>query len=175
MTDRSRTVTDRTRIIEVPFHADARGVFSKPFSTAGASFDIHELFWSVSARGVVRGMHFQLPPAALHKLVWVSRGSIFDVVVDLRRGPDYGHAETFELDASAGRALWIPPGYAHGFQSLEDGTIVNYATDVPYVRELDTGVRWDSIPVRWPLEPSHISDRDLTFPGLSQFESPFDA
>ncbi len=158
------------------FHVtDHRGAFSKPYSYAFGSvpFTIRELFWSTSAEGSVRGMHFQLPPAATAKLVWVSRGSILDVLVDVRRGPSYGAVAEFRLSADVGTALLVPVGFAHGFQSLTDGAVVNYAQDHEFSAEHDAGINWRSIGFTWPLPVTATSARDDALPTLDAFASPF--
>ncbi len=118
-------------------------------------------------------MHFQLPPASIGKIVWVSRGSIIDLAVDVRNHDGYGDTVAFVLDAVSGKAVWIPPGFAHGFQALEDETIVNYAVDGDFDPVSDAGVRWDSLAFDWPLAPGPISARDQALPTLSEFDSPF--
>jgi len=165
-------------IFETVLVADGRGAFGKPYALPnawGIQLDVQEIFWSASARGVLRGMHFQLPPRPLNKVVWVSRGSIVDVVVDVRRGPTFGSVTEYRLDAATGASVWVPIGFAHGFQSLEDDTIVNYAVDAPYLPDLDTGVRWDTVDYDWPLPPGAMSPRDQGFVALADFDSPFEA
>lgn len=160
------------------FHmSDARGTFSKPYSHAygGVPFTIRELFWSTSAKGAVRGMHFQLPPSATAKLVWVSAGEIVDVLVDIRQGPDYGTVFQYHLSAERGAALLVPVGFAHGFQALTDGALVNYAQDREFDGAADAGINWRSMDFEWPLEPTVTSPRDDALPSLSDFESPFAA
>lgn len=155
--------------------ADSRGVFSKPYSydKANAPFAVRELFWSSSKKGVVRGMHCQLPPAAAAKLIWVSRGSIVDVAVDLRRGTTYGNVHEFMLSADEGSAVLIPIGFAHGFQALSDDAIVNYAQEHEYAPATDTGVNWRTIDYRWPIDVSDTSARDESLPALDAFDSPW--
>ena len=163
-------------LFETVYSEDARGNFSKPFSlpnAVGDEYAIREIFWSTSARGVIRGMHFQLPPESIGKLVWVSRGSIVDVAVDVRDHDGYGETTSWELDAKSGKTVWIPSGFAHGFQALEDDTIVNYAVDGDFDPVSDAGVRWDSVGFDWPLEPAAISARDQALPTLAEFVSPF--
>lgn len=170
------TLGGEVRCVEAFFRADDRGAFAKPFSWGddpGSQFRVRELFWSVSARGVVRGMHFQEPPRAAGKLVWVSAGRALDAVVDLRDGRTFGTVQTFDLPAAAGRVIWIPAGFAHGFQSLENDTIVNYAVDDVYVPELDLGVRYDSVGVEWPLGVAGVSPRDAQHPTLADYATPF--
>jgi dTDP-4-dehydrorhamnose 3,5-epimerase len=162
--------------LDTVYVADGRGVFAKPYALPndwGIALDVQELFWSASGRGVVRGMHFQLPPHPLNKLVWVSRGSIVDVVVDLRSGPTFGAVTEYDLDAGSGASVWVPVGFAHGFQALEDDTIVNYAVDAPYLRDLDSGVRWNTLGYTWPLPAGPMSPRDEGFVALGDFDSPF--
>jgi dTDP-4-dehydrorhamnose 3,5-epimerase len=165
-------------ILETVLVSDGRGTFGKPYALPnswGIRLDVQEIFWSTSARGVIRGMHFQLPPHPLNKLVWVSKGSIVDVVVDVRRGPGFGTVTEYRLDAATGASVWVPAGFAHGFQALEDETIVNYAVDAPYLPELDAGVRWDTVDYEWPLPAAAMSARDQGFVGLHDFASPFEA
>ena len=163
-------------LVSIPFHTDNRGTFSKPLHTGVAEaedFAIVELYWTRSDRGAIRGLHFQTPPHAVNKLVWVSSGSVVDVVVDLRRGDSYGAVATFELSAVAGSAVWVPDGFAHGFQALTDNAIVNYAVDAGYAPSNDAGVLWSSIDFAWPLPAGAISERDRGFVGLAEFDSPF--
>jgi dTDP-4-dehydrorhamnose 3,5-epimerase len=163
-------------LLETVYSEDVRGNFSKPFSlpnAIGDEYAIREIFWSTSARGVIRGMHFQLPPASIGKIVWVSRGSAVDVVVDLRIHAGHGNVSSFDLDAVSGKAVWVPSGFAHGFQALEDDTIVNYAVDGDFDPVADAGVRWDSVGFDWPIAPGPISARDQSLPTLSEFDSPF--
>ena len=141
-------------VLFTTFHvADQRGTFSKPYSYAVGEvpFVIRELFWSTSSRGTVRGMHFQLPPAATAKLVWVSAGEIVDALVDLRPGPGWGRVSEYRLAAAEGTALLVPVGFAHGFQALADDTIVNYAQDREFSPADDAGINWRSAAIEWPL------------------------
>ena len=163
-------------LLSTPFHTDARGVFSKPFHAAvweDATFALRELYWTLSAKNCVRGLHFQTPPFDLNKLVWVSAGSVIDVVVDVRHHEGFGDVTAVELSATSGGAMWIPPGFAHGFQALEDDTVVNYAVDAPYAPDHDTGILFSSIDFRWPLAIGSVSDRDLAFAPIADFDSPF--
>ena len=168
--------TDFPTLLSAKAVEDSRGLFAKPLAAdvrEQLGFDIVELFWTTSPRACVRGMHFQTPPWAVRKLVWVSVGRVVDVVVDLRPGPDFGRHHVFEMAAGASEVLYVPAGFAHGFQGIDESSIVNYAVDQPYVPEHDEGIRWDSLGVDWPLPAGLISDRDLAFPALSEWESPF--
>ena len=95
------------------FAEDSRGTFSKPYTAGvGRDFEIRKLFWTTSAKGAIRGMHFQLPPREIAKLVWVSQGSVFDVLVDLRGGEGYGATYEYELDAASGHVLYVLARFA---------------------------------------------------------------
>ena len=158
------------------FHlADRRGIFSKPYSYefSEVPFVIRELFWSRSARGTVRGMHYQGPPCPAAKLVWVSNGAIFDTLIDLRRGPTYGAISIFELSAENGGALFIPVGFGHGFQAMTDDAVVNYAQNLEFDKASDAGVNWRSLDFTWPLPVTETSARDDGLPLWEDFESPF--
>lgn len=166
-------------ILENNVFKDERGSFMKPFSRAffmenWLTFGFSEFYYSVNRKNVLRGMHFQLPPADCDKLVYVSSGRIMDVVLDLRKDSGtFGKAFSIELDAENGRYLFIPKGFAHGFLSLEDGTICNYAQTAPYDRELDSGIDAFSFGFDWGADSPIRSGRDLTFPELKDFVSPF--
>jgi dTDP-4-dehydrorhamnose 3,5-epimerase len=160
------------RLLDVLHLSDSRGVFSKPYSYAFGEppFVVRELFWSVSHRGAVRGMHLQVDPAAAAKLVWVSSGAILDALVDVRAGsPSFGAVRTYEMDARTGTALLVPPGFAHGFQALADDTIVNYAQDREFAPDSDAGVNWRSVELTWPLAVTVTSARDDGLPSLAAF------
>jgi dTDP-4-dehydrorhamnose 3,5-epimerase len=158
---------------------DARGVFVKTFhgpdfDAAGIAFEAREEFHSISTAGVIRGMHFQLPPKATEKRVSCLSGRVLDVLVDLRRGePTFGRAWSVELSAGSPAVLHIPAGVAHGFLSLEDGSLVHYSCSVPHSAAHDHGIRWDSFGFRWGRADPILSVRDRAFPTLADFESPF--
>lgn len=149
---------------------DNRGGFSKPFekdiyAKSGLEFSLNETFISVSAKNVIRGLHFQTHnPQA--KLVSIPKGKVFDVIVDLRRGSKtYKQWRGYELSAENHRALYIPRGFAHGFLALEDDTMMMYQCDGAYDKETDTGIRFDDpdIGIEWPVELCNTihSKRDL--------------
>ena len=160
---------------------DARGFFSETyrasaFEAAGIRGPFVQDNLARSGQGVLRGLHYQLPPHAQGKLVQVVRGAVFDVVVDLRRrSPTFGRWVGWELTADSGEVLWIPPGFAHGYAVLGDGADLAYKVTAEYQAELDRGVRWNdpAIGVVWPLEDPVLSPRDLALPILSEIESPF--
>jgi dTDP-4-dehydrorhamnose 3,5-epimerase len=157
---------------------DARGYFSetysKPrFAEAGIDIDWVQDNQSFSAeQGVLRGLHFQVAPFAQDKLVRVLRGSIFDVLVDLRKGsPTYGKWDSCVLTAQDRNQLLVPKGYAHGFLTLEPAVEVFYKVSAPYAPECDRGIRWDdpTIGVAWPLDGRQpvLSAKDASAPLLA--------
>lgn len=160
------------------FH-DNRGSFQKLFNydffkEHGLATDFKEFYYSLNHKNVVRGMHFQTPPAEHVKMVYVSRGRIMDAVLDIRKNSaTYGQVFTREMDAEKGVYLYIPKGLAHGFVSLEEDTIVNYAQTSCYDREHDCGIDSMSIGIDWCIAEPIRSGRDLTFPALKDFNSPF--
>ena len=166
-------------VMELFHHTDPRGEFVKVFQgsaspTEGGEIPIAELFWSRSHRGVLRGLHFQTPPHAHTKLVTIVAGTAFDVVVDLRIGsPAYGQAITVDLDAAAPATVVVPIGCAHGFQATSDDCVVLYAVTTEHAAVSDTGIRWDSVGVSWPVAEVVTSERDAGFAPLADFDSPF--
>lgn len=152
-------------LVASPNFEDERGFFNKPFSylyPEVEEFNVREVFWSQSNRGVIRGLHFQTAPFSQNKIIWVTSGSILDVLVDIRDGRTFGTVHTFEIDIRSG-ALFVPKGFAHGFLSLEDGTIVNYALDAVYSPEHDKGILWKSIDFDWGIVEPIVSQRDRKF------------
>ncbi len=138
------------------------------------AFDIKESFYSGSAKGVVRGMHFQTPPFDHNKLVFPILGEIYDVAVDMRKeSSTYGQHFGLHMNAETPQALWIPKGFAHGFQALTEGATLYYLLDSSYQPEADTGVLHDSVGVEWPLPIQSVSERDLSFMSFGDFKSPF--
>lgn len=156
---------------------DDRGSLSKVFSGGDPSiedFTGHEVFWTESEEGVLRGLHFQLPPHATRKLVFVVSGAIRDFVVDLRVGsPTQGQSFEMEMTPESG-ALLIPAGLAHAYESLRPRTIVCYVQDVPFCDEASySGIRLDSAGFVPTSASPIVSDKDRAFPRLSDFQSPF--
>lgn len=158
---------------------DPRGTFVKTlheptFEAAGLRTDWREEYFSVSQPGVVRGMHFQLPPAEHAKMVFCLTGEVLDVVVDLRRGsPTYGQAHGFSLSAENGRGLYIPTGCAHGFVAIGEASGMYYKVSSVHAPDQDAGIAWDSINFDWPVREPALSDRDRRHPSLAHFDSPF--
>lgn len=161
--------------------SDARGKFVKTyhldmFAEAGLLFEIKEEYFSVSNKGVVRGMHFQAPPNDHVKMVYCPKGAVFDAFIDLRKSsPTYLKYGTVELNDTSSCVLVLPRGIAHGFCALVDGSVMVYKTSTVYHPESDTGVLWDSCGIKWPglCDSGLVSDRDKGFVKLSEFDSPF--
>lgn len=167
------------QIIHPQIFQDLRGSFVKTFHACqfrelGLDFVPREEFFSTSAKGVMRGMHFQLPPAAHAKLVYCITGRVLDVVLDLRKNSSsFGRSCVRELSAINREMFFIPIGCAHGFLALEENTAMVYQTSTVHSSAHDTGVRWDSFGFDWPVKKPVLSERDKNFPGLHEFLSPF--
>jgi dTDP-4-dehydrorhamnose 3,5-epimerase len=159
--------------------SDDRGSFVKTFheetfKDAGIIENFKESFYSVSKKNVIRGMHFHLPPKDHAKLVYVTKGRVLDVTLDLRKdSPTYGQYETFELSDKNHTMLFIPTGCAHGFLSLEDDTCMVYLQTGVYSKDHDTGIAYDSFGFKWEVEEPILSERDRNFQALEDFDSPF--
>jgi dTDP-4-dehydrorhamnose 3,5-epimerase/CDP-3, 6-dideoxy-D-glycero-D-glycero-4-hexulose-5-epimerase len=157
---------------------DARGAFVKTYhqgqcEALGISLALREEFYSVSHRGVVRGMHFQLPPHAHDKLVYCPAGAVRDVLLDLRRGPGFGKVAAVELTGRNRLQVFIPKGIAHGFMSLQDDSVMVYKTTTVHAPESDAGIRWDSFGFEWESTGPNVSQRDANHPALGDLDSPF--
>jgi dTDP-4-dehydrorhamnose 3,5-epimerase len=165
-------------------YGDHRGFFSevynkKTFAAANIDIEFVQDNHSFSAeKGVVRGLHFQVPPFSQHKLVRVTRGSVFDVAVDLRHGsPTYGKHVAAVLSAERGNQILVPVGFAHGFMTLEPDTEVTYKVSNYYAPDHDRGVRWNdpALGVAWPIDEGEaiLSDKDRHQPLFAEVASPF--
>lgn len=158
---------------------DSRGFFARlfceeEFATHGLSKDWSQCNVSHSAvKGTVRGMHFQRPPGADAKLVKCMQGAVFDVIVDLRQGsPTYGHWASVTLTAEGGEMIYVPEGFAHGFQTLTDGAELLYFHSKIYSPQHEGGLLFSDpdVGIDWPMEIGTLSDRDKSLPPLSQVE-----
>lgn len=167
------------KLIHLKEFKDIRGSFIKVFNDD--FFKKHDLetnfkesYYSISAKNVIRGMHFQTPPAEHTKLVYVNEGSITDVILDIRKdSPTYGEFFSLEINNNTPTLVYIPVGCAHGFLSMEDNTMVTYLQTSVYNPECDKGIKYNSFGMKWDIENPIISDRDNSFPPLTQFKSPF--
>ena len=157
------TAIPDVKLITPKRHGDHRGFFSEVYNAAAlAKLGITDLFCqdnhSLSAeQGVVRGLHYQLPPAAQAKLIRVVRGAILDVAVDVRRAsPTFGKHVTAVLSAENWRQIYVPPGFAHGFVTLEPKTEVLYKVTAPYAPDRERGVLWQdpALGIDWGIDPS---------------------
>src|SRR5262245_16913886 len=168
--DKTRSV-NLPRIIVPKRHVDDRGWFSEIFHEKrlyelGITCRFVQDNQAISKRaGTLRGLHFQVPPAAQAKLVSVVRGRIFDVAVDLRRdSPTFGRHVSTELSAETGRQLYIPVGFAHGYVTLQDDVVLMYKVSDYYAPASDSGICWNDpdIAIAWPFKESEIiiSDKD---------------
>lgn len=158
--------------------SDLRGNFVKTFHQStfleyGLCGDFKESFFSENKKNVIRGMHFQIPPADHHKLVTVYGGRILDVIVDLRSGNNFGKYMTVELSREDATAVYIPSGCAHGFLSLTENSVVNYMTSTEHSPENDKGIHFESFGFNWPVDNPIMSERDQKFLSLTEFKGVF--
>lgn len=166
-------------ILEQSVFKDRRGAFVKFFSKSvfeanGLEGDFVESYYTRSKEDVIRGMHFQTPPHDHAKLVTVIQGTILDVVLDLRKDSlTFGQYETFELSRENRKSIYIPRGCAHGFTALSEMAVAYYMVTSEYSPAHDCGVRYDSFGFNWPVTNPIISDRDLSFSPIGNFNSPF--
>ncbi|HLP69629.1 MAG TPA: dTDP-4-dehydrorhamnose 3,5-epimerase [Rhizobium sp.] len=179
MFDVIKTSLAGVMVLKPVVRGDPRGRFVKTFHAGffeeqGLRTDFVESYYSVSAKGVLRGMHFQLPPAQHAKLVYCCSGRIHDCVVDLRRdSASFGRHFDIELDADASTMLYIPEGCAHGFLSLTEDAMTVYNVTSVYDPASDSGILWSSFGFAWPHAAPLLSERDRTFVPLAEFKSPF--
>jgi dTDP-4-dehydrorhamnose 3,5-epimerase len=159
-------------VIEPQPHKDSRGLFARTycareFGEQGLADTFVQCNTSWNAgKGTVRGLHYQLPPSSEVKLVRCTAGALWDVIVDLRpNSPTYFQHAGIELTATNRLALYIPEMFAHGFQTLEEGTEVFYQMSEFYAPKLARGIRYDDpkLGIQWPLPITSISDHDLSW------------
>ena len=164
-------------VIEPEPLRDERGSFSRTFCREefrAHGIELTVVQCSVSfnvRRGTLRGLHYQAPPKAEAKLVRCTAGEAFDVIADLRPGsPTFGRWFATELTAAGGRMIYVPEGFAHGFQTLRDETELFYMVSESYSPPHARGVRWDDpqLGIRWPMAPTVMSARDRELPALDQ-------
>lgn len=162
-------------LIELEPHADERGFFARTwcsdeFANAGLPTQVVQSNLSCTRLpGTIRGMHYQRPPSREGKVVRCLKGGIFDVIVDIRPdSPSFLRHLGVELTATNRLALYVPPGFAHGFQTLEPDAEVWYQMTDRYQPGLSGGFRWDdpALGIQWPMEPNAMNERDATYPDL---------
>mgnify|MGYP000557236222 CR=1 FL=1 len=160
---------------------DSRGYFFESYSKqafhdAGIKEEFVQDNQSLSSKGVLRGLHFQNPPYAQGKLVRVIQGAVLDVAVDIRVGsPTYGQHYKVELTGENKKMFWVPPGFAHGFLTLEDNTIFAYKCSGLYNKESEGSVRWDDLElgIDWNVSNPAVSEKDLIAPSFADLKSKF--
>lgn len=181
----TKTNIEGVLIIEPQLFEDSRGYFFESFNVrefatqTGIETHFIQDNESRSAEGVVRGLHFQLPPHAQSKLVRVIEGAILDIAVDIRRGsPTFGQHVAVELTGENHRQLFIPRGFAHGFIVKRGDAIVQYKCDNLYAPAAERAIRWDdkSLAIDWGYDLSRItlSDKDAINPTLEECDTLFD-
>lgn len=173
---------DGLLLVEGPFFPDDRGFFFEAFraddwAKAGLPPLVQDNL-SRSRKGVVRGLHYQVPPKAIGKLVRCSRGRVFDAVVDLRRAsPTYGRSASIELDDSGNRMFWVPAGFAHGFCALTETADMTYKVTGYWSKEVDAGIRWNdpALGIAWPIarDAAIVTAKDAALPLLADAASAF--
>jgi dTDP-4-dehydrorhamnose 3,5-epimerase len=160
---------------------DSRGYFfesynKESFVRSGITEEFVQSNQSLSQGGVLRGLHFQIPPHAQSKLVRVIQGSVLDVVVDLREdSPSYGHHYSVILNAQNKLQLYIPEGFAHGFLTLEDQTIFSYKCGSVYNKSAEQGIRWNDkdLGIDWGIMNPTLSEKDKQNQSFKEFATPF--
>lgn len=168
-------------IIEPRVFSDERGYFYESYNTVsfknnGLDLDFVQDNQSLSQKGVLRGLHFQAPPFEQGKLVRVIQGSVLDVAVDIRpNSPTYGKYESVLLSGENKTQFWIPPGFAHGFATLEDDTIFCYKCTGPYSKESEGALLWNDpqLNINWGIDNPLVSAKDQEAKTFEQFISPF--
>ena len=177
----SKTFIEDLLVIEPQLFKDERGFFYESYNKKKLDNNIKIIFVqdneSKSIKGVIRGLHFQLPPFEQSKLVRCVSGNILDVAVDLRtNSKTYGKSFSIELSSVNNKQLFIPKGFAHGFQVLSNKAIVNYKVDEHYNSDSDSGIIWNdkdlSIDWNFNIKPI-LSDKDLKLISFKELKSPF--
>ena len=166
------------QIVNVVPHKDDRGEFVKfnskeLFKELPKDIEFKENFYSTSIAGSIRGFHLQIGISENFRVIHAMKGVIYDVLVDLRFNSDtFGKYQSTILDSSVHQSLLIPPGVAHGFQSLTESTVV-YASSESYQENLDTGINPINDFKDWPIGITKISDRDMNLPSISEYKKRF--
>lgn len=173
---------DGVVLVKPDVHKDPRGFFLESYSQDRfADHGISAVFVQDNhsrsvQKGVLRGLHFQVPPFSQNKLIRVTRGAVWDVVVDLRTSsPTFGKWRSFDLSAGNFHQLYVPAGFAHGFCTLEENTEVQYKVDRRYSPAHDAGIRWNdpALAIAWPVRKPLLSAKDAALPCCKDFPSPF--
>ncbi len=166
-------------VIQPLVRGDARGSFTKTiqggfFKERGLNTRFDEIYHSVSHSNVLRGLHFQIPPADGSKMVCCLSGTVHDVLLDLRRSSaTYGQHLLVKLEGDKNQMVYMPAGVAHGFWVESGPSIMLYYQQKEYAAQQDRGILWNSAGIVWPCQNPIISDRDAAFPMLKDYVSPF--
>lgn len=169
------------KTIEPTVFEDERGYFFESYNLERfKSYGLEDVFvqdnQSKSGANVLRGLHFQLPPWQQGKLVRVFSGAVYDVVVDLRKSePTFGKHFKYLLTSEKKNMLWIPPGFAHGFLTLEENTVFFYKCTQVYNKDSEAAIAWfdEDLKIDWGVEKPIVSEKDRTAPSFRSFKSPF--
>lgn len=177
----TRTSIPDVVIIEPTVYEDGRGFFAETFKKSefereGMPTEFVQDNHSLSRKGVIRGLHYQLKKRPMGKLVSVIEGSITDVAVDIRKSSEsYGKHVMVELSERNRRMLWVPEGFAHGFLSLENNTHVIYKCTGEYSKEMERAIIWNDpdLNIKWRMENPILSEKDKLHPRLKDAENDF--
>ena len=158
---------------------DARGCLIKVFNATyfektGIHLNFKEVFYTLSDRNVMRGMHFQVPPCDGGKIVYCLAGDVVDVILDIRKSsPTFGKYKVFELSSKTSDIVYMEAGLAHGFFVKSNRAILMYHSTFEYSSTCDKGLLWNSFGAPWPTKEPVLSSRDKSFPKFFEYESPF--
>lgn len=158
---------------------DLRGSLIKTFhhptfKKAGLDTIFKEQIYTISEKNVIRGMHFQNPPYDHTKLIYCVDGEVYDFIVDMRVGsPTYSKIFSTILNSTKANMVYIPSGCAHGYCTLTNKSKVIYNVTTIYNPDFDSGVKWDSLGIKWPISDPILSEKDLKLPEFKNFSNPF--
>lgn len=177
----TNVLLDGALVIQPKVFYDDRGYFYETYNAeAYAKIGVNASFMqdnqSLSQKGALRGLHFQAPPFDQGKLVRVIKGAVYDVIVDIRKNsPTYGQHFGIELTEKNFTIFWVPPGFAHGFVTLEDDTVFSYKCTNVYNKASEGGILWNdpSLNINWNIETPIVSEKDKALPQFENFVSPF--
>jgi dTDP-4-dehydrorhamnose 3,5-epimerase len=165
--------------VETKIFYDNRGLFLKHYNeTIYKEINLNtywpEEYYTISKKGVLRGMHFQKPPFEHFKIVHCIEGEILDVILDLRKKSNtYGCSTSFKLSAENKKIAYLAPGLAHGFYVLSEKATVLYKVSSEYNQKAEDGIRWDTFGFEWPTSNPVLSERDIKLPNFSSYITPF--
>ncbi len=176
------TPIDGLLVVKTGVFHDDRGYFSESYSEmmwseAGFEIPFKQDNLSKSKKGTLRGMHYQIEPEGMGKLVRCVQGSVFDVAVDLRKGsPTYGKWHGLELSGENHLAFWVPAGFAHGFVALEDESLVHYKCTTHHAPDFERALNYacPAVGIQWPIAPTIITQKDQDAPMLDDVDSNFE-